>query len=105
MCWSPRRKAAELPNQPPRPSVLAAVGLAFALWVAALVFVPAGAEAAARTLHLRYGPIALHPAELQTRAVRVRTPRVAGFVTRMHAVVTDARGRRLPTERVMLHHA
>jgi hypothetical protein len=70
-----------------------------------LLALPGGANAAVRTLHLRYGPVALHPAELKSAAPRVRTPQRGGFVTSMHAYVVDARGRRLPSERVMLHHA
>jgi hypothetical protein len=66
---------------------------------------PAGANGAVRTLHLRYGPVLLRPAELKSAAPRVHTPQLGGFVTRMHAYVVDHRGRRLPAERVMLHHA
>jgi hypothetical protein len=63
------------------------------------------ATARVRTLHLRYGPITLQPAELKAHNTRVPTPRVDGFITRMHAFVVDSRGRRLASDRVMLHHA
>jgi Stress up-regulated Nod 19 len=81
-----------------------AVGFAMLAVLSSLV--PAsGASAAVRTLHLRYGPVALQPAELKSAAPRVHTPQLHGFVTQMHAYVVDDRGRRLPSERVMLHHA
>jgi hypothetical protein len=66
---------------------------------------PAAADAKVRTLHLRYGPVALEPAGLVFHNTRVRTPQINGFVTRIHAYVVDARGRRLDSSRVMLHHA
>jgi hypothetical protein len=63
------------------------------------------ASAAMRTLHLRYGPIPLQPAELKSAAPRVRTPHLRGAVAAIHAYVVDDRGHRLPSDRVMLHHA
>jgi Stress up-regulated Nod 19 len=63
-----------------------------------------GASAAVHTLHLRYGPIPLQPAELKSAAPRVRTPQLRGFVTQIHAYVVDDRGHRLASNRVMLHH-
>lgn len=73
--------------------------------VMALLALPAAAEGRTRTLHLRYGPVALEPAGLVAHNTRVRTPQVNGFVTRIHAYVVDARGRRLDSSQVMLHHA
>jgi hypothetical protein len=64
-----------------------------------------GASAAVRTLHLRYGPIPLQPAELKSAVRRVEAPQLAGFVTKIHAYVVDGGGRRLAEDRVMLHHA
>jgi Stress up-regulated Nod 19 len=66
---------------------------------------PGSAAARVRTLHLRYGPIVLQPAELKARPTRVKTPQVRGFVTQMHAYIVDSRGRRFSPDRVMLHHA
>jgi Stress up-regulated Nod 19 len=94
---------------PARATISARVRLRRAAVLAVLAVVAslgpaASASAAVRTLHLRYGPIVLHPAELKSAAPRVRTPQVHGFVTRMHAYVVDGRGHRLPSNRVMLHH-
>jgi hypothetical protein len=47
----------------------------------------------------------MQPAELKAHNTRVPTPRVDGFITRMHAFVVDSRGRPLASNRVMLHHA
>lgn len=64
-----------------------------------------GAAAAVRTLHLRYGPIALQPAELRSAVPRVPAPGRQGFVTRIHAYVVDDGGHHLSSDQVMLHHA
>jgi hypothetical protein len=77
--------------------------LVLALALAGLL--PGTAMARVETLHLRYGPIALQPAELKAHNTRVPTPRVDGFITRMHAFVVDSQGHRLASNRVMLHHA
>jgi hypothetical protein len=79
---------------------------AFVLLALTLVLaVPAAATAAARTVHLRYGPVELEPAGLQAHVSRVPAPRVRGLITRMHAYAVDAQGRQLSRDRVMLHHA
>jgi hypothetical protein len=79
------------------------------IWIALLAvagFGPAtDASAAVRTLHLRYGPVALQPAELKSSVSRIRTPQLNGFITRIHAYVVDGRGHRLASDQVMLHHA
>jgi hypothetical protein len=88
------------------PNVRARRGAAFVAFALMLVLTaPAAATAAARTVHLRYGPVELEPAGLQTHVSRVEAPRVRGLITRMHAYAVDARGRRLSSDRVMLHHA
>jgi hypothetical protein len=81
----------------------AATLLVFVLGLVLLA--PGPASARIRTLHLRYGPITLQPAELKAHNTRVPPPRVNGFITRIHAFVIDARGRPLASNRVMLHHA
>src|SRR5215213_10087947 len=98
MNWSRRRQVSDV-----RARLRRAVGTA-ALGCLVALSVPPGATAAVRTLHLRYGPIVMKPAELKSAAPRVSTPQVPGFVTRMHAYVVDAHGRRMNAERVMLHH-
>jgi hypothetical protein len=86
-----------------------AVGRRVAIgWIALLAVSgigSAGASAAVRTVHLRYGPISLQPAELKSAVRRAKSPHMSGFVTKMHAYVVDVRGRRLASNRVMLHHA
>jgi stress up-regulated protein Nod 19 len=69
------------------------------------LLVPGTAAARVQTLHMRYGPIVLQPAELKGQPTRVKTPQVRGFVTRVHAYIADARGRRFAPDQVMLHHA
>src|SRR5262245_40675182 len=81
---------------PPR-AALAIVVLSLAL--------PSAAGASVRTFNLRYGPVELAPAEIKEGYRPVRPPAAAGFITRMHAFVVDRRGHRLPSTRVMLHHA
>ena len=92
----------------PKNASAARVRLAVA-WIALLAatgFGPvAGASAAVHTLHLRYGPVPLQPAELKSAVRRVKAPQLPGFVTQIHAFVVDGRGRRLASDRVMLHHA
>ena len=80
------------------------LALALLALMALLGLAPA-AEARVKDLRLRYGPIPLEPAGIVFHNTRVRTPQVAGFVTRIHAYAVDRRGRRLDSGRVMLHHA
>jgi Stress up-regulated Nod 19 len=82
-------------------ATLGSLGLALAL----VFLVPGPATARTRTLHLRYGPITMRPAELIAHNTRVPAPRVDGFITRMHAFAVDAQGRALASDEVMLHHA
>jgi hypothetical protein len=76
-----------------------------AVVLAVVLFAPGPASARTQTLHLRYGPITLHPAELIAHNTRVPPPRMNGFITRIHAFVVDSRDRPLASNRVMLHHA
>jgi plastocyanin len=62
------------------------------------------APPAPRTVTLRYGPISLAAYETQRASNAVRTPRLDGYLTAMHARVVDAAGREVPKTRVMLHH-
>jgi len=84
-----------------KPAALCVLVLSLAL----CLLISGLAVARVRTLHLRYGPVVLQPAELKAHNTRVPPPRVNGFITRMHAFVVDSKGRRLASNRVMLHHA
>src|SRR4051794_13064281 len=76
------------------------------LLVLLLALLPSGTAAArVKTLHMRYGPIVLQPAELRARPTRVKTPQLRGFVTRMHAYIVGPGGQRYSPDQVMLHHA
>lgn len=66
---------------------------------------PSAALAREQTFTLRYGPVALAPAELEARVKRVKPPPLAGLITSMHAYVTDRAGHPLAGTQVMLHHA
>ena len=62
------------------------------------------ASGGARTVTLRYGPISLHPYEVDRGTVWPQTPRMDGFITKMSARLVDAQGDEIPVSRVMLHH-
>jgi plastocyanin len=68
----------------------------------------APADAKLRRFEFRYGPLHIAPYQVgytgSGPALRVRAPRVDGYIVRMNATVVDKRGRRLPVRRVMLHH-
>jgi stress up-regulated protein Nod 19 len=88
------------------PSARAGRAAAFLLLALVLVLIaPGAASGAARTVHLRYGPVALEAAGLQAHVSRVQAPHLRGLITRMHAYAVDDRGRALSSDRVMLHHA
>jgi plastocyanin len=66
---------------------------------------PAQAQAQARTFTFRAAPQVLAGYETGIGVTRrIRTPQLDGFVTGMSVHVVDARGRRVPQQRVMLHH-
>ena len=78
-------------------------GLAAAACLALLAAAsPAGAET--REFKLRYGPIGVDGYGTTIESVSAPTPRVDGFITRMHARVVDGRGRQVPVRKIMLHH-
>ena len=65
------------------------------------------AEAALERVTVRQGPLALDPYEVRfttPKTRHVRSPRLDGWLVRMHARVVDRRGRQMPVRRVMLHH-
>jgi hypothetical protein len=63
---------------------------------------PAGASV--RTFTLRSGPVGMGDFNTALPKRWVRTPRVDGFIVRMHARLVDARGRPVTIRDVMLHH-
>jgi hypothetical protein len=73
--------------------------------LAALMLAPARPAAAVeRTYTLRAGPFRVANFESRFLSEAARTPRVTGWVTRMHARLVDARGHPIVLRRVMLHH-
>jgi hypothetical protein len=64
----------------------------------------AAASASERTYTLRAGPYRVANFESRFLSEAARTPRVTGWVTRMHARLVDARGHPIVLRRVMLHH-
>lgn len=65
------------------------------------------AEAETRRVVVRQGPFTLDPYQVRytSRDTRnVRSPRLDGYIVRMHARVVDAQGRPMPVQQVMLHH-
>lgn len=62
------------------------------------------AAAAERTVTLRHGPVTMGSFATERPKVIVGSPRVDGYVTRMHARLVDARNRPITIQQVMLHH-
>jgi len=70
-----------------------------------LVFVlPAAAQARDRTISIKAGPFKVGAFETQRPKVIVKTPRIDGYITRMHARLVDASGTPITIQKVMLHH-
>ena len=78
--------------------------LARAAAIAGCLLMPADVAAAERTYTLRAGPFRVANFESRFVSQPARTPRVTGWVTRMHARLVDGRGRPIALRRVMLHH-
>jgi plastocyanin len=66
--------------------------------------IPSAAQAATRTMTLRYGPVSMGGFNVKFPKVSVRSPGVDGYVVRMHADLVDAHGRAVTIRDVMLHH-
>jgi plastocyanin len=65
------------------------------------------ADAAVERVVVRQGPLTVAPYEVRYTSARtraVRSPRLDGYLVRMHARVVDRAGRPMPVQRVMLHH-
>jgi plastocyanin len=80
--------------------------LAALLAIAAVLALAGPASAAPRQITLKYGPIHMSPYELKRgdATYGIPAPRVDGLITHMEADVVDGAGRRMPIQRVMLHH-
>jgi hypothetical protein len=79
--------------------------LAPLLALALLALAAAPAQAEVRTHKLRYGPIDVAGYQVkQDLSFDVPAPKVDGFITAMDVDVVDARGRKVPIDRLMLHH-
>ena len=72
--------------------------------IAVFAVLPAVAAASEPTYTLRTGPFRVANFESRFLSQTARTPRVTGWVTRMHAQLVDGRGRPIALRRVMLHH-
>ena len=75
--------------------------------MAAFVVSASPAEAAVEKVVVRQGPSTVAPYEVRYTSARtreVRSPRLDGYLVRMHARVVDRAGRPIPVKRVMLHH-
>ena len=80
--------------------VLIAAVVVHVVWV----FAAAPAGASERTVVMRAGPFFLGGYQTVNTAVKVPAPQRSGYLREMHAVVVDAKGRRVAQTRVMLHH-
>jgi plastocyanin len=80
----------------------------FALAASLTLLVSAApAEAALKRVTVRQGPLTVAPYEVRFSSDKTRavpSPRLDGWLVRMHARVVDRRGRPIPVRRVMLHH-
>ena len=69
-----------------------------------LLLAPGTAQASAHHFSLRAGPFRVGRFDVRMLRLEVPVPRVKGYVTRLHAELVDARGRRVHIDRAMLHH-
>lgn len=72
--------------------------------LATLLVLPAVADAKLRTQVLRSGPFKLGNYRTEYLKQSVERPRFSGYVTKMHASLVDARGRKVTIADGMLHH-
>jgi plastocyanin len=76
----------------------------FALTAIAAMMALAQGTASAQTITYRAGPFHLGGFETKLPKVRVPSPHMAGYITKMNATLHYADGRRVSIRRVMLHH-
>jgi plastocyanin len=74
------------------------------LAVVLVLLAPASAQAATHRFDLRAGPFTIGRFDTRMLQLEVPTPRVKGYVTRLHAQLVDGRGRRVRIDEAMLHH-
>jgi hypothetical protein len=72
--------------------------------IAAAVVVAAPGAASAQTITYRAGPFHIGGFETKLPKLRVRSPHMDGYITRMNATLHYANGRRVSIRKVMLHH-
>lgn len=86
------------------------LGMRFVPWLTVGVVLLASAsasapaEAATRTVTLRYGPVAMGAFNVEFPKAAVRSPGVDGYVTEMSVRLVDRLGRPVTIRDVMLHH-
>ena len=70
----------------------------------ALLVAPATAAAKSQTRTYRAGPYTMADYNTQFLKQTIQAPRIDGWVTKMHAVLVDGRGREVTLHDGMLHH-
>jgi len=68
---------------------------------------PGPAQARVKKVVVRQGPFHIRSYQVRytdKKSRHVRAPKISGHIVKMHARVVDRRGRRIPVNRVMLHH-
>ncbi len=78
--------------------------LVTALFVSAAAALAAPADASVERHRLRYGPVDVGGYDTVFPRAQVKTPRIDGFITAMHARLVDSRGRPVTIRDVMMHH-
>jgi plastocyanin len=72
--------------------------------IAAATLALAPGAASAKTITYRAGPFHMSGFETKLPKLRVRSPHMDGYITRMNATLHYGNGRRVSIRRVMLHH-
>ncbi|TML06443.1 MAG: hypothetical protein E6G41_07325 [Actinobacteria bacterium] len=79
--------------------------LLLALAIAAMTALAAGtASASAQTITFRAGPFHINGFQTLLPKIRVRSPHMDGYITKMNATLHYGNGSRVSIRRVMLHH-
>jgi hypothetical protein len=73
--------------------------------IVAMMALAAGTTtASAQTITYRAGPFHINGFQTLLPKIRVRSPQMDGYITRMNATLHYSDGRRVSIRRVMLHH-